>query len=306
MGTGESAGVTGAHEVAERFRAAVGTLYVVATPLGNLRDVTLRALDVLATADVIAAEDTRVTSVLLRHYGIATRPLSLHEHNEARRAARIESLLRAGKSVALVSDAGTPAISDPGARLVAAIHGAGLPVIPIPGASASVAAISVAGLAAERFAFLGFLPPTPKARRALLDSVARLPLALVIYEAPHRLSRTLADLIDALGGGRTIVVAREITKRFEAITRLRLADVVAWLDEDRDRLRGEFVLVVDAMSEPVDDHNAADVPFDVDRLLRALSTELAPTRAARVAAAATGLGRDALYEKIRSFKPDAE
>ena len=137
---------------------------MVATPLGNLRDVTLRALDVLASADVIAAEDTRVTTVLLRHYGIATRALSLHEHNEARRAAHIESLLRAGKSVALVSDAGTPAISDPGARLVAAIRNAGLAVVPIPGANAAVAAISVAGLLAERFVFMGFLPPALKAR----------------------------------------------------------------------------------------------------------------------------------------------
>ncbi len=279
---------------------------MVATPLGNLRDVTLRALDVLASADVIAAEDTRVTTILLRHYGIATRPLSLHTHNEARRAAHIESLLRAGKSVALVSDAGTPAVSDPGARLVAAIRDAGLPVIPIPGANAAIAAISAAGLAAERFAFLGFLPTAPKARRALLTAVAGLPLALVIYEAPHRLARTVADLADALGGSRRVVVAREITKKFEAITRMPLADVAAWLDADANRSRGEFVLLVDALSDSSRDDAEATLSLDVDRLLRAVAAELPPTRAARVAADATGIARDALYARIRSLKLDVD
>jgi len=268
--------------------------------------VTLRALDVLASADVIAAEDTRVTAILLRHYGIVTRPLSLHTHNEARRAAHLESLLRAGKSVALVSDAGTPAVSDPGARLVAAVRDAGLPVIPIPGANAAVAAISAAGLAAERFAFLGFLPTAPKARRALLTAVAGLPLALVIYEAPHRLVRTVADLADALGGSRRVVVAREITKRFEAITRMPLADVAAWLDADANRSRGEFVLLVDAPSDSPRDDSEAPLSLDVDRLLRAVAAELPPTRAARVAADATGIARDALYARIRSLKLDVD
>jgi len=148
--------------------AVAATLYVVATPLGNLRDLSLRALDILATADVIGAEDTRVTAVLLRHYGIATRPVSIREHNEARRAAEVVDWLRAGKSVALVSDAGTPAVSDPGARLVAAVHAAGLPVVPVPGPNAAVAALSAAGLEAAHFAFLGFLPTQRKARRDLL------------------------------------------------------------------------------------------------------------------------------------------
>ena len=304
MGTGDSSDAT-AHDPASRFHAAGGTLYVVATPLGNLRDVTLRALDVLGTADVVAAEDTRVTAVLLRHYGIATRPVSLHEHNEARQASRIESLLRAGKSVALVSDAGTPAVSDPGARLVAAIRGAGLPVVPIPGANAAIAAISAAGLAAERFAFLGFLPATPKARRELLAKVARLPLALVIHEAPHRVARTVASIADALGGGREIVVARELTKKFETIARLPLAEAAAWLDADPNRRRGEFVLVVDIPQE-TEGSAAAPESMDVDALLRALAEELPPTRAARVASAATGLGRDALYAKIRALKPEAD
>ena len=275
---------------------------MVATPLGNLRDVTLRALDVLGSADVIAAEDTRVTSVLLRHYGIATRPLSMHEHNEARRVAHIERLLRAGKSVALVSDAGTPAVSDPGARLVAAIRSAGLNVVPIPGANAAVAAISAAGLDAERFVFMGFLPPAAKARRALLASVAQLPLAIVIYEAPHRAARTVAELTQALGGGRTIFIAREITKKFETLARLPLEGAAAWLDADPNRQRGEFVLVVDRPPDTASQDDGT-LPFDVDRLLLALAQELPPTRAARVAADATGLARDVLYARIRALRP---
>ena len=278
---------------------------MVATPLGNLRDVTLRALDVLASADVIAAEDTRVTTVLLRHYGIATRPLSMHEHNEARRVAHIERLLRAGKSVALVSDAGTPAVSDLGARLVAAIRCAGLNVVPIPGANAAVAAISAAGLIAERFVFMGFLPPAAKARRALLASVAQLPLAIVIYEAPHRVARTIAELTQSLGGARTIFIAREITKKFETLARLPLDGAAAWLDADPNRQRGEFVLVVD---RPADTASEGDgtLPFDVDRLLAALAQELPPTRAARVAADATGIARDGLYAKIRELKSPSD
>lgn len=286
---------------APRFRAAPGTLYVVATPLGNLRDVTLRALDVLGTADVIAAEDTRVTTPLLRHYGIATRPLSLHEHNEAKRAASVIDLLRAGKSVALVTDAGTPAVSDPGARLVAAVHTAGLVVVPIPGPSAAVAAVSVAALSAERFAFVGFLPSAAKARRELLGSLAGLPLAIVVYEAPHRVVRTVAELAAALGKDRAIVIAREITKKFETIARMPLAEAVAWLEANTNRTRGEFVLVVDGPGDTV-----ASVPFDVERLLRALALELPPARAARVAAAATGQPRDTLYGRVRALRAESD
>ena len=177
---------------AQRFRALPGTLYVVATPLGNLRDMTLRAIDVLASADTIAAEDTRVTGVLLRNYGISTRPLSLREHNESSRAAQLVSLLRAGRSVALVSDAGTPAVSDPGAKVVRAVRDAGLPVVPVPGPNAAIAAVSAAGLLAERFVFIGFLPPGAKARREILGLVAQVPAALVIYEAPHRVLATVS------------------------------------------------------------------------------------------------------------------
>ena len=227
---------------------------MVATPLGNLRDLTLRAVDILGSADAIAAEDTRVTGVLLRHFGIATRPISLHEHNEAARAAEIVRELGAGRSVALVSDAGTPAISDPGARLVRAVRAAGFPVVPIPGACAAIAAVSAAGLAAERLLFLGFLPAAAKARRELLASVAREPSALVIYEAPHRVGATVAELGAALGGDRSLVVARELTKKFETITQMTLAEAPEWFAADPNRERGEFVLLVDAPAAPGPPH----------------------------------------------------
>ena len=288
----------------ERFRALPGTLYVVATPVGNLRDVTLRALDVLGSVDSIAAEDTRVTAVLLRHYGIATRPLSLHEHNEAARADEIVTMLIAGRSVALVSDAGTPAISDPGARLVRAVRDAGFAVVPIPGANAAIAAVSTAGLAAARFLFLGFLPAAAKAQRELLATVARLPVALVIYEAPHRVRATVAHLGEALGGDRTLVIAREITKKFEAIARMTLAEGPGWFAADPNHARGEFVLLVDA---PLAGESASGGPeLDARRLIAALVAELSPARAARVAAAATGLPREALYAQAVALKGDRD
>jgi 16S rRNA (cytidine1402-2'-O)-methyltransferase len=285
---------------AERHRALPGTLYVVATPVGNLRDLTLRALDVLGSVDVVAAEDTRVTGVLLRHYGIATRPVALHEHNEAARADEIVSMLNAGRSVALVSDAGTPGVSDPGARLVRKVRDAGFAVVPVPGASAAIAAFSTAGLLAERFVFLGFLPTPVKAQRELLAAVARLPCALVVYEAPHRVRATVAHLVEALGGDRTLVIAREITKKFETIARMTLAEGPGWFAADPNHARGEFVLLVDAPLPTEDEVGGREC--DVRRLLAALVVELSPARAARVAAAATGLARQALYAQAIALK----
>jgi 16S rRNA (cytidine1402-2'-O)-methyltransferase len=274
---------------------------VVATPLGNLRDVTLRALDILETADVVAAEDTRVTSVLLRHYGVTARPLSVHSHNEAQRALQVLALLRANKSVALVSDAGTPAVSDPGARLVRAVRAAGAPVVPIPGANAAIAALSAAGLTAERFLFLGFLPTTAKARRDALVPFAALPCALVIYEAPHRVLATVNVLADVLGGARVLVVARELTKTFETIATMPLRDAATWVAADTNRERGEFVLIVDA---PTPGENPDSVPLttEADTLLRALLAELPPSRAARVVAEVTGAARDRLYARALAIK----
>ena len=290
------------YDAAHAFRALPGTLYVVATPLGNLRDLTLRALDVLATASVIAAEDTRVTSVLLRRYGIATQAMSLHAHNEAARVATLMAMLEAGKSVALVSDAGTPAISDPGARLVRAAGDAGYTVVPLPGPSALATAVSAAGLDAEAFVFLGFLPRKAKSRRELLATFADVPAAIVIYEAPHRVRATTADLAVALGADRTLVVARELTKTFETITRIALGDADAWFAADPNRERGEFVLIVDVRPAA---QRAADegLTADAERWLVALLDELPPARAARVVAAATGIRRELIYVRALVLKP---
>ena len=289
-------------EDAAALRAMPRSLYVVATPLGNARDLTLRALDILRTVDVVAAEDTRVTAPLLRRYGIDARLLSLHAHNEARRGEPVVAALAAGKSVALVSDAGTPAISDPGARLVRTVRAAGYAVVPVPGPSAVTTALSAAGLAAERFAFLGFLPTQPKARRALLASAGALPMAVVLYEAPHRVRATVAELAATLGGGRTLVIARELTKMFETIACMPLADGAAWLDADAHRQRGEFVLIVDAPA-PAAEAPAA-LSADVERWLAALLEELPPARAARVAAAASRVPRAALYARALALKPE--
>ena len=276
----------------EAFSAEPATLYVVATPIGNLRDVTLRALDILRSADVILAEDTRVTATLLGRYGIATRPRALHRHNEAREVERTRADIAAGRSVALVSDAGTPAISDPGARLVRAIAADGYRVVPLPGASAVAAAVSAAGLDAESFVFIGFLPQQAKARRAMLATFAPLSAALVFYEAPHRVADTLRELGQALEGPRMLTIARELTKTFETIARMPLADAPMWLAADANRSRGEFVLIVDAAPAQA---RAEAISTEASALLEALLTELPPSRAARVAAKLTGLPRDLLY-----------
>jgi len=292
------------HDVAEAFRALPGTLYVVATPLGNLRDLTLRALDVLASASVIAAEDTRVTATLLRRYGLTTQAISLHAHNEAGRVAKLLAMLEAGKSVALVSDAGTPAISDPGARLVRAVREAGYAVIPLPGPSALTTAVSVAGLDAESFVFLGFLPLKAKARRERLAAFAEVPAAIVIYEAPHRVRATAADLAAALGADRALVVGRELTKAFETITRVTLGEADAWFAADANRERGEFVLIVDV--RPPAQRDAGEVlSADVERWLVALLEELPPARAARVVAAVAGIRRDVVYARALVLKSQA-
>ena len=277
-------------------------LYVVATPLGNLRDITLRALDVLASVDVIAAEDTRVTAKLLARHGIATRMLSLHAHNERRRAAEIVALLGAGKSVALVSDAGTPAVSDPGAALVHAVAEAGYAVVPVPGPSAVIAALSVSGIAAPRWQFCGFLPAAATARRAALTRLSDYSGALVFYEAPHRIAAALDALVAVLGPERELVVAREITKRFETIHRCRLGEAPAWLAADSDRARGEFVLIVDAPAAATLVEDNADAH---DRMLSALLAELPVAQAVRLAVKLTGAPRNRLYERaLRLSKAD--
>jgi 16S rRNA (cytidine1402-2'-O)-methyltransferase len=275
----------------------VAALYVVATPIGNLRDMTLRALDVLGKVDVVAAEDTRVTRHLLEHYGIAARPLSLHEHNEEAAGSRVVELLQAGKSVALVTDAGTPAISDPGARLVRRVRQAGLVVVPVPGASALTAALSAAGMPEGPFLFCGFLPARTGARVHEIESLRALSAALVFYEAPHRVRETLADLAGVLGAERELVIARELTKLFETIHACRLGEAVVWLDEDPNRTRGEFVLIVQGAATTGDPQAE-----EGERVLAILLRELPVKQAVQLAAEITGAKRNALYARALELK----
>jgi 16S rRNA (cytidine1402-2'-O)-methyltransferase len=287
------------HENAERERKA--TLYVVATPIGNLKDVTLRALEVLKQVDVIAAEDTRVTSRLLDHYGIASRKLiALHEHNEQRAAPRVIELLAAGRSVALTSDAGTPAFSDPGARLIAAVREAGYPVVPIPGPNAAAAALSASGLAGPRFLFFGFLPAKTGERRTALDEVKCSPHVLVFYEAPHRIVETLGELAAVLGGERRIVIARELTKLFETIHVCDLDEAAAWVSARPERQKGEFVLIVDAAM------NRTDAAMqEARRVLDILLDALPVKQAAALAAKITGVRKNDLYDLALNMKGQA-
>jgi len=262
----------------------------VATPIGNLGDVTRRALDVLASVDAVAAEDTRVTGRLLRHYGIAKRMIALHEHNEQRAIREVLALLATGKSLALTSDAGTPAISDPGMLVVAAARAAGYAVTPVPGPNAAIAALSASGLPAPHFLFYGFLPARPGERRRALAPLATLPYALVFYEAPHRIEASVADLAASLGGARRVVIARELTKRYESLHECRLDAAGAWLAADANRVRGEFVLIVEGGAP------AADAPPDAARrTLELLLAELPLKAAVNLAVKLTGGRRNDIY-----------
>lgn len=272
-------------------------LYVVATPIGNLRDITLRALDVLAAADVVAAEDTRNTAHLLTHHGIgANRLMAVHQHNERTAAEKIVALLQAGQSVAFVSDAGTPAVSDPGALLVQAVRAAGLRVIPVPGANAAIAALSAAGLAEPHFLFHGFLPNKSAARCTTLESLRDQACTLVFYEAPHRIVECVADLCAVLGGERQIVLAREITKLFETIHSCPLRDAEAWLLSDSNQQRGEFVVLVSgAVPQP-------GLPAEARRVLETLLGELPLKQAVQLATQISGAGRNELYQLALQLK----
>jgi 16S rRNA (cytidine1402-2'-O)-methyltransferase len=271
-------------------------LYVVATPIGNLGDISQRALEVLREADLIACEDTRHAHTLLDHYGIRAQTVPLHEHNEAAASVRLVEALRAGRRVALISDAGTPGISDPGARACAAAHAAGFRVVPLPGPNAAITALSAAGLADARFLFVGFLPPKTTSRRHEIESLKGIPAALVFYEAPHRIEETIADLVAVLEPDRTLVVARELTKLFEQIAVMPLTEGPAWLAADPNRKRGEFVLVVSAPPPSV------GISTDAERVLKTLLTELPVKQAAKLAAEITGTAKNALYERALELK----
>jgi 16S rRNA (cytidine1402-2'-O)-methyltransferase len=271
-------------------------LYVVATPMGNLADITLRALDVLRGVDAIACEDTRHARRLLDHYDIAAATFALHEHNEREASAKLVDLLREGKSVALITDAGTPGISDPGARAVAAAQAAGFQALPLPGPNAAIAALSVSGLNDEQFLFAGFLPAKGAARRAAIERLKPVAAALVFYEAPHRIEETIADLVAVLEPQRQIVIARELTKMFEQIARMPLAEAPAWLAADENRKRGEFVLIVSAPPP----QEGLDV--EAERVLKLLVAELPTKQAAKLAAEITGHSRNQLYERALKLK----
>jgi 16S rRNA (cytidine1402-2'-O)-methyltransferase len=268
-----------------------GTLFVVATPIGNLSDISDRARKVLAEVAAIAAEDTRHTGNLLKTLGVTTPLVSLHEHNEAQRATQLITRMRAGESIALVSDAGTPLISDPGFDLVRASIAAGIRVISVPGACAVIAALSIAGLPTDRFAFEGFLPTKAKQRRDRLASLNSDPRTLVFYEAPHRVGAALMDIAATFGAQRRVVVARELTKQFETLyygTAQELADRAA---DDSDMQRGEIVIAVAGADEQ------SPSVMEADHVLRVLLAELAPAQAAKLAARLTDGKRDELYRR---------
>ena len=271
-------------------QAGSGTLHVVATPIGNLGDLSPRALETLKRVDAICAEDTRHTRQLLAHFGLERPLLALHEHNEGDAAAPLVARLLAGDSLALVSDAGTPLVSDPGFRLVRAARAAGVRVSPVPGPSALVAALSAAGLPSDRFVFEGFLPAKAKARREHLQALAAEPRTLIFYEASHRIEETLADMAMAFGDERPAVVARELTKLFETVLDGGVAELARRVREDANQRKGEFVVLVQGASE------AADAKVAEGRRLYArLCEHLPPSTAAKLAADLSGAPRKALY-----------
>jgi 16S rRNA (cytidine1402-2'-O)-methyltransferase len=275
-----------------------GALYVVATPIGNLADLSLRAIHVLALVDAVACEDTRHSAPLLRHFGLDKPLLSIHEHNEREAAQAVIARLGRGERVAYVSDAGTPAISDPGAALVAAVREAGHPVVPLPGASSAIAALSVAGDARARgFHFIGFLPARGAERAASLKALAAMTPAQVLFEAPHRIDSLARDLAEACGT-RTVTVCRELTKQFETIATMRADQLPPWLAADPHRVRGEFVLVVHAL----DAAEASDEATRHDATLRPLLAALPLKQAVALAAELSGAPRNALYARALALK----
>ena len=271
---------------------AAGTLFVVATPIGNLQDLTPRALQVLRDVSLIAAEDTRHSARLLQHFGIATPMTACHDHNERDKGQRLVERMLAGDDIALISDAGTPLISDPGFHLVRQAREAGIKVSPVPGACALIAALSAAGMPSDRFAFEGFLPAKAHGRQQRLQALLEEPRTWLVYEAPHRLLDCLRDMQQVLGAQRRVLLARELTKTFETLHAAPLDELVAWVVADTDQQRGECVLVVEGAPEPEADEVSAQALHVLDLLL----AELPVKRAARLAAEITGVRKNLLYQ----------
>ncbi|MES2546096.1 MAG: 16S rRNA (cytidine(1402)-2'-O)-methyltransferase [Pseudomonadota bacterium] len=274
------------------------TLYVVATPIGNLGDITLRALEILKGVDAIAAEDTRHTSGLLSHFGISKKLIAVHEHNEHQSAEKLLALLNAGENIALVTDAGTPGISDPGAVVVDFVRKAGIKVVPIPGVSAVIAALSVSGIAQNGFLFHGFLPASGAARRKALELLKAQTVTLVFYEAPHRIIESVVDMANVLGAERRITFAREITKTFETIYSCALAEAKAWLEADTNQQRGEFVLLVEAAKVKASEEFSEETV----RVLKLLLADLPLKQAVKLAADITNEKKNDLYEFALALK----
>lgn len=267
-----------------------GTLHVVATPIGNLGDLSPRALDTLRTVAAICAEDTRHTRQLLAHFGLERPLVALHQHNEDAQAAQLVARLQAGESLALVSDAGTPLVSDPGFRVVRAARAAGIKVSPVPGACAAIAALSVAGLPSDRFTFEGFLPAKASARRERLSKLAAEPRTLLFYESAHRIDESLEDMVTAFGAQRPAVLARELTKLFETVLDGTLAELLAKVQADPNQRKGEFVVMVEGAGDDADARLA-----EGRRLYAKLAEHLPPSTAAKLAAELSGAPRKALY-----------
>jgi 16S rRNA (cytidine1402-2'-O)-methyltransferase len=284
-------------EAVTRQNYPAATLYVVATPIGNVADISLRALHLLSLADAIACEDTRNTAQLLSRYGISKPLIAAHQHNEREVAEKILARLQAGERIALVSDAGTPGVSDPGAKIVDAVKLAGLPVTPLPGASAAISALSASGLINDRFYFVGFLPAKAGQRDSILREVQAIPASLIFYEAPHRIIEAVAAMRTVFGDDRRIVLAREVSKLFEEIHRCSLAEAESWLAADSHREKGEYVILIEAAPAAADDQE-----LEARRVLQILLEECSVKQAASLAAQLTGQKKNALYQMALEMK----
>lgn len=278
--------------------SASGTLYLVATPIGNLSDISQRAIDVLRQVDLIAAEDTRHSQRLLNHLGIRGQMLAYHEHNEERQAEHLIDLLQQGKSIALISDAGTPLVSDPGYRLLEQVHLHAIRVTPIPGACAAIVALSAAGLATDRFTFEGFPPAKQGARITFFQALEHEKRTMVFYVSCHRIVETLADMKDVFGAERLLTFTRELSKAFETIRRATLAEIHQWVSEDEDQRKGEIVLVVAGTPAPDSQH-----PM-LDTMLSVLVEELPVKQAAKIVSRITGMNKNELYKMALDLKKE--
>jgi len=269
-----------------------GTLYIVATPIGNLQDITQRALAIFAEVDLIAAEDTRHSGLLLSHYGIKKPFFALHDHNEQQKADLLVEKLRAGTNIALISDAGTPLISDPGFHLVRKCRQAGVKVVPLPGACAAITALCASGIASDRFCFEGFLPAKSKARRDRLQNLQKEDRTLIFYESTHRILDTLADVEELFGAERYVVLAREITKTWETISGDSVGNLRRWLSEDANRTKGEMVLIVEGCIET----GETEFSPEAVKALKLIAAELPLKKAAAIVAELYGYKKNALYQ----------